>query len=325
MILNNLVRIKWLLLCSVVLAAMSCKTTKDAAQSTSAQLPAKTAVAEKDYTLEKALLWKIEGKGLAKPSYLFGTIHLINKESFFWPKGVLAAFDEAEKVSFEVDLDNMFDMGKAMAMMTKAFMPNGQTLKDIYSPEDYKFVSDHFNEMGLPMMMMERIKPMFLTVFASGDVEMGKGLGEQSATKSYEMELYDLCKESEKDVSGLETVDYQMSIFDSIPIPVQAEMLIESLKSTDEDNDMFKEMIAMYTDQDINKMVSFMSEEEGGIAGFEDLMLYTRNKNWIPVMEGKMKEATHFFAVGAGHLGGKDGVIDLLQSVGYTMTPLSQE
>ena len=208
-----------------------------------------------------------------------------------------------------------------MGMMTKAFMSDGQTLKDLYSEEDYNLIKAHFEDLGLPMMLLERIKPMFLTVFASGDVEMGKGLGEQESTKSYEMELYALAQESNMDVSGLETIEYQMSVFDSIPMEVQGQMLLETIKS-DEEDDAFKEMIKIYTSQNINAMVTMMSEDEG-IGGFEDILLYTRNKNWIPVIEEKMKDTQHFFAVGAGHLGGKDGVIDLLKKEGYTLSPLS--
>ena len=215
----------------------------------------------------------------------------------------------------------MFDMGKAMGMMTKAFMSDGQTLRDLYSEEDYNLIKAHFEDLGLPMMLLERIKPMFLTVFASGDVEMGKGLGEQESTKSYEMELYALAQESNMDVSGLETIEYQMSVFDSIPMEVQGQMLLETIKS-DEEDDAFKEMIKIYTSQNINAMVTMMSEDEG-IGGFEDILLYTRNKNWIPVIEEKMRDTQHFFAVGAGHLGGKDGVIDLLKKEGYTLSPLS--
>ena len=102
---------------------------------------------------------------------------------------------------------------------------------------------------------------------------------------------------------------------------VQGQMLLETIKS-DEEDDAFKEMIKIYTSQNINAMVTMMSEDEG-IGGFEDILLYTRNKNWIPVIEEKMKDTQHFFAVGAGHLGGKDGVIDLLKKEGYTLSPLS--
>jgi len=277
------------------------------------------------YDLEDALLWKIEGNGLTKPSYLFGTIHMITKENFFWPKGTLTALDASEKAAFEVDLDDMFDISAQMGMITKAFMKDNKTLSDFYSDEDYKFVKNHFKDMGIPMFFLEKIKPMFLTVFASGDVEFGAGLGGDSDIKSYEMELYELCQSSNKDVAGLETLEFQISVFDSIPYQAQADMLLETIKSSDAENDMFKDMIEMYTSQNIDQMVSSMSEEEAGIQGYEDILLYQRNKNWIPVMSEKMKTASTFFAVGAGHLAGKDGVIHLLKDAGFKLTPLSQD
>ena len=327
---NNIIKksLQWTCFFSLALIAFSCKTTKDTAKTMGAK--ADTATMASDYGLEDALLWEISGKGLQQPSYLFGTIHLIDKESFYWPKGVLSAFESAEAVAFEIDMnqmamDDMADMGSMMSIMTKAFMADGKTLKDLYSAEDYKVVKDHFADQGLPMMLLERIKPMFLTVFASGDVEMGKGLADQASTKSYEMELFSLAQDSDKPVSGLETIEYQMSVFDSIPLDTQASMLLETIKSSDTEDDAFKEMIQMYVDQKINDMVSFVSDDEMGIAGFEDVLLYTRNKNWIPVMEDKMKSQRYFFAVGAGHLAGKDGVIDLLKKTGYTLKPLSHK
>ena len=305
------------LLLFVAVFIFSCKATKDASSATAPKV--------KDYSLENALLWKIEGKGLAEPSYLYGTIHMIEEESFFWPEGTLAAFEDAESITFEIDMDDMSDMGAMMGIMSKAFMADGKTLKDLYSEEDYNFVKDHLEQMGIPMMLMERLKPMFLTVFASGDIEFGKGLGGDSGIKSYEMEFFSLAQGAKKEVNGLETIEFQMSVFDSIPYEAQAEMLIETIKGGDTEDDAFKEMIDMYKNQNITKMVTFMSEEEQGIEGYEDVLLYKRNKNWIPVMAKQMAANQVFFAVGAGHLGGKNGVIDLLKNEGYKLTPLSHK
>ena len=292
----------------------SCKTTKDATTSKSEKMM--------NTEFANSLLWKIEGKDLEKPSYLFGTIHMIDKDQFFWPQGALTALDQSEDVVFEIDLDDMFDVGKAMGIMAKAKMKDGASLKDFYSEEDYTLVKNHFNDLGIPFFMMQRMKPMFLTVFASGDIQPGEGLAGNESIKSYEMELYTIAQESNKDVSGLETMDYQLSVFDSIPYQEQANMLLETIKTGNTEDDSFKEMMQMYVNQDINKMVSSMSEEEG-ISGYEDILLYNRNRNWIPVMAEKMKTANTFFAVGAGHLGGKDGVLDLLNREGYKLTPLS--
>lgn len=318
---SSLTRIGSLFLIALGLTAISCKSTKKATKSAVTSTP----TVQKDYSLEDALLWKIEGKGLTAPSYLFGTIHMIEKESFFWPAGTLAAFEDAESVAFEIDMDDMKDPAAIMGIMSKAMMNEGKSLKDLYSAEDYAYVKNHFTEMGIPFMMLERLKPMFLTVFAGGDMEFGQGFGPDSDVKSYEMEFWDLAKESSKDVSGLESIDFQLSVFDSIPYSAQAEMLIETIRSGGEADDTMEQMVEMYKNQEISRMVTFMSEvEEGGIEGYEDVLLYQRNKNWIPIMQEKMSKGQVFFAVGAGHLGGKDGVIDLLKTEGYKMTPLSQ-
>jgi len=298
-----------------VLFIFSCKGTKE----TVVKTPEPKV---ENYDLENALLWEINGNGLTEPSYLFGTIHMIEAESFYWPEGTLAAFEDSENVSFEIDMDEMSDMSSMMGLLTKAFMKNNAKLSDFYTEEEWDIVEGHFAGMGLPMMFLEKIKPMFLTVFASGDVELGQGFGDNSGIKSYEMELYSLAQSAKKDVDGLESMEFQMSVFDSIPYQDQADMLLQTIQAGDEGDASFKAMIDMYVNQDINKTVSMMSEEEG-IEGFEEVLLYQRNRNWIPVMAGKMKTAQTFFAVGAGHLGGKDGVIDLLKKAGYKLKPLS--
>lgn len=310
------------LFAALLFFVFSCKGVKDIDSKTD---DLQNNVEQNSLELEDALLWEISGNGLESTSYLYGTIHLIPKEDFFWPKGTLSALENSTQAYFEVDLDDMFDISAQMGLLTKAFMNDGQTLSDFYSKEDYEMVKGHFEGLGIPMFFLEKLKPMFLTVFASGDVEFGSGFGGDSDVKSYEMELYEICQDSNKDVDGLETIEYQISVFDSIPYQDQADMLLETIKSSDAENDMFQEMVNMYKEQRIDDMVSTMSQEEAGIQGYEDVLLNNRNKNWIPVMESKMKESKTFFAVGAGHLAGEEGVIHLLRKQGYKLKPLSQQ
>ncbi len=281
--------------------------------------------------LENALLWKISGNGLEKESYLYGTIHIIDAESFFWPENTMETFNKSEKVVFEIDLDEMSDMSNIFGMMTKVMMKDGMTLEKLLSKEDYAIVTDHFKDMGLPMFMLEKMKPMFLTIFAEGDMDMGALAGgdpSAATTKSYEMEFYELANNTEKEVFGLETMDDQISLFDSIPYSDQATMLVETIKaSKNEDEDAESEMdkiTNMYLEQNISAMIGTIEGEDSEFAGYEDLFLNDRNQKWIPQMSDYMKEGTTFFAVGAGHLAGNQGVINLLRDVGYELTPLSQ-
>lgn len=270
--------------------------------------------------LANALLWEISGNGLTQSSYLYGTIHIIDKDDYFLPEGTLGAIDASDKMVFEINMEDMSDMSKAMSLMQKAFMKDNLTLKDLLTEDEYKMVGDHFKKLGFPLMFFERIKPMFLTVFASGDMDpMGIKSGK---IKSYEMEFMEMAKDSKMPMGGLETIDFQMSVFDSIPYEAQAKMLVESISSGDTGTDQFKEMVDVYKRQDLNAMQEMFAQEQGGLEGYDDILIVGRNKNWIPQMIETMGVQPTFFAVGAGHLGGEYGVIRLLENEGYKMSPI---
>ena len=266
---------------------------------------------------ENSLLWEISGNGLTSVSWLYGTIHLIGKDDFFMTDSTKAFIARSEMVTFEINMEDMTDMSAQLGLLMQAFMEGGKTLKDLLNEEDYKLVQAHFQEIGLPLFMFERIKPMFLTVMASGD--MSPTAMSSGEMLSYEMEIMEMAKG--KKMGGLESMEFQMSVFDSIPYDAQAQMLVESIKSSDAGDEEFAKMVELYKSQDINGMVEMMGGDEG-IAEYEDLLLNTRNKNWIPVMGKMMLEQPTFFAVGAGHLGGEQGVVSLLRKEGYTVKPV---
>jgi len=274
---------------------------------------------------EKSLLWKIEGKELTKPSYLYGTIHMIDKDDFFLTDSTLAVFDRSQKVVFEINMEEMSDMSAMFSMVGKIMMNDGTTLKDLLSAADYKLVSDHFSGMGLPMMMLDRIKPMFLSAMSGGDFDFSAPMPEggmgSSDIKSYEMEFMEMAKSKNKGMAGLETIEYQMSVFDSIPYTDQANMLVASIQSGEEGGeDELTKMTEIYKQQDIAGMQSMFKEDVDGIGKYEDIFLKNRNQNWIPIIAKMATEGTTFFAVGAGHLGGENGVITLLRKAGYEVS-----
>ncbi|MFT4761914.1 MAG: hypothetical protein ACI9XO_003433 [Paraglaciecola sp.] len=267
---------------------------------------------------EKALLWKITGKDLKMTSYLYGTIHMIDKKDFFLTDATKQAVKESEMLTFEINMDDMTDISAQMGLLTKAFMADNKSLSDLLSEEEYAMVKVHFEKKGLPMFLFERIKPMFLTVLADMDLSGGGGMATGEIV-SYEMELMKMGKADNKKMGGLETAEFQMSMFDSIPYEAQAKMLVDVINAGDAGNEQFEAMVQLYKDQDIQGMQTMFEGEESGLEGYEDLLLVTRNKNWIPIMGKQMQAMPTMFAVGAGHLGGKSGVIALLREAGYTV------
>lgn len=300
------------------LAISSCKSTASTAAANSKQVELSDPLA-----LENALLWKISGNGLTVPSYLYGTIHMIDKDQYFLPEGTLGAIDESARMIFEIDMNDMTDFTKLIGMMDKLYMKDDLTLEKLLSADDYDMVKRHFEKMGLPMMFFERMKPMILSVFGSGDMQPGDL--QSGNIKSYEMEFNEMAKNTNKPTGGLETIEFQMSIFDAIPYEAQANMLVESIKSGDTGGSQFKEMVDIYVKQDLNAMQAMFASEDGGLDGYDDILISSRNKNWIPLMQDMMVKESVFFAVGAGHLGGKEGVIHLLRQKGFKVQPVSNK
>ncbi len=281
---------------------------------------------------EKALLWEITGNKIKKPSYLYGTIHMIPKDDFFLLESTKERFAKAKKVVFEINMAEVDQMELAMKMMTMMFMED-KTLKDLLSEEDYTKVKEALKENPMIEMMgesVERIKPIFLsTMLDQGEMGMdpmgGGGLGGNLGDmKSYEFVLLEMAQEAEKEMGGLETVEFQMSIFDKIPLEEQAQMLVQAIDmEKEEGEDVLSIMVKMYKDQDVPAMYQIIHEQSGGSnSEFEKELLTERNKNWIPQMKEMMKKEPTFFAVGAGHLGGELGVISLLRQEGYIVTPV---
>jgi len=271
--------------------------------------------------LPQSLLWRIERSDLPQPSYLFGTIHIIPKDDYFIPSGLEEAFEKSGDVVFEIDMDNMSDMGSLMGLLSSLLMKDGVTLNKLLSDEEYKEVSEYFESMGLPMFLLNKVKPMFLSMLA--EVNMDPASMQSEEIMSYEQELYQKAQETNKEVGGLETMKYQMSLFDSIPYKEQAKMLLEAVRGTSLESDMFEETVALYRSQNIEAMVEMVGSSEGEDSNFESVLLHNRNQNWIPVMSKMMASGPVFFAVGAGHLAGSSGVIRLLKKQGYKLTPLS--
>jgi len=268
---------------------------------------------------ENALLWEISGNGV-DGSYLFGTIHLISEEDYFFTDYMGEAFSETDLLALEFNLDDAMDPGNMMAMMEKAFMRNDTTLRDLMSEKDFAVIESHFKEMGLPIFMLQRIKPMFLTIFGSGDLFSGDGFS-MDDMKSYELELSEMAKNQSKELAGLETMEYQLGIFDRIPYGDQADMLLESIESGDAQSAEMDSLVHYYKMQNLSKLDE-MINSSGPTVEYKDILLDQRNANWIPVIENLMKKQPTFFAVGAGHLPGKKGVIELLRARGYVLKPV---
>lgn len=261
---------------------------------------------------EKTLLWKISGKGIAAPSYLYGTHHLVCEDQLKIDTVIKNAFHATTQLYLELDMD---DPGMALEAMKLLPMKNKQSLSDFLSPKDYDSVAALFQKhTGIPMLLFKNAKPILLASMLYPAIMQCKPEG-------WEQVFMQMAKELKMPVNGLETVAYQMSIFDSIPYKAQAENLKDMLYHFDSLKRSNAGLVAMYQNKDLDKMQQEVVEDKD-LGKYAPALLYNRNAQWVPVIAAQARRQASFFAVGAGHLGGNKGVIALLRKQGYTVTPV---
>lgn len=267
-----------------------------------------------DQTNQNSLLWRVSGNGLKEASYVFGTIHAICEQDYFWTPVMQHSLDSSEKLCLELDMDD-----PAMMMQTMMGMMNmsGEKLSDYFSPDQYKRLERYVEDsLGTSMAMLQMMKPAILMTMLSG-----KGMPCET-TVAYEMKLMEAAKEADLEIVGLEKVSEQIDLLNSLPTDSIVKEVMEVVDGNAASSDVFEKLVTAYKNQDLTALNQLMSTEGGMAGGERGPLLDDRNTRWIPRMEKKMKENSVFFAVGAGHLPGNNGVLALLRKAGFTVTPV---
>jgi hypothetical protein len=269
---------------------------------------------------QNALLWEIEKTDSTKTSYIFGTIHLIENANYFFPKTLDKSLNSIDRLYFEIDIEQSLGFDVMLAMMSRALLPDGITLKKLLNESDYEALEIELSKNGLPIALFDKIKPMFIQSLLGIDKSNTDGGFDG---KSYEMELLKMAKDKSIEMGGLETADFQMSLFDSIPLEIQTQYLIEALNdSSSYGATDINKLTQLYVDQKIDSLYIMMTQDEGMIESFQDVLISKRNQSWIPRIEQAIFKESCLFAVGAGHLGGDIGIIQLMINKGYRLKPL---
>ncbi|MBV7533213.1 TraB/GumN family protein [Chitinophaga sp. sic0106] len=261
---------------------------------------------------ETSLLWKVSGKGLAQPSWLYGTYHLLCKEDIHFSPATTTALSNSKTLYLEIDMADSSFAAKLMPMLA----PNpAYNLSSHLSPEDFavfsRFVQDSFH---MSVEALVHLKPVVLmSLFIARNLPC--------PASGVEQELMQLAKNAHIPVEGLETVEDQMSVFNKIPDSVQMVDIIRDIKDPVAAKARDEKFKNNYKAGDIAALFDDLMETTS-MAGYADLMVFQRNRNWIPVIEKAMAGGSNFFAFGAGHLGGEEGVIKLLRKAGYTVEPV---
>lgn len=258
---------------------------------------------------EESLLWKVSGKDLPAPSYLFGTMHLVCKADVPLSPSLRQAIAASEALVMEMDLS---DPQVAQQAMMGGLNPGMKNIAEELSEADQQLINDflreHYtmdlNQVGVfkPFIIMTMVIPSYL------DCE----------TTSMEEEVMALALPDSLPLIGLEDARFQLSLFDSLPHAEMMELMVSTFREFEEDKQDFVQMTEDYAAGRLTALYEQIIEDPS-MRVMRERLLDSRNRNWVPLLEAAMQERPVMVAVGAGHLAGGQGLIALLRAQGYTV------
>lgn len=271
---------------------------------------------------KNALLWKISGNGLQKPSYLFGTHHLSSLSICDSIKGFYPAFNQTEQLYGEIVLDTLSPTA-VKQLQTIIMMPSDTLLSTLYTPEDYQLISDTLQaSLQLDIDRLKHFKPFVINSLYT--IKLHQNLPMTSSQTKIDNELQELAKSAGKKVSGLEEINDVAKLLYNRPLKEQAELLLQCIKHPDQLNIGLQHLADAYTNQDLDQLHKATSPtDSSAYATFvHQTLIIQRNQNWLKLIPGVMAEKPTFFVVGVGHLPGKEGLLSQLETAGYRVEPI---
>ena len=281
------------------------------------------------FNTQAQILYRISGNGLESPSYIVGTYHFAPASFADSIPGMHQAMEETTQVCGELDMMDAFKPENAARLLQTQTLPEGVTLSSLLTEDQLK----RLNPLLLEVLGADLNDEDFAEQLESmNPVTVSTTLTTMSYMKKFAafnpMDLIDNYFQSQalkngKTVQGFETVDFQIGVLYNAPLQKQVEDLMCTVDNYDAVMEMTDRITDAYFSQDLQTIEEVFEEE----ASFDcsnspddyDILIYDRNRNWVEVMPAMMAEKPTLFAVGAGHLGGEQGVLKLLEGLGYTI------
>lgn len=262
---------------------------------------------------QNSLLWQISQENIKDTSYLYGTIHLAKKKYFYVNSKVHKIKKKVDAGVFEIILDS-----DSTAFIASSLNANvGEKVKDVFSIKEQTIIFNYFqSKLGLQDFIVNEFKPIALNAL------LFQILAPPDTAGAIDQLLQNDFSKMGKQIIGLETVKIQHDILFGIPLDVQKKQLLESIQNEDSLHLSMKQLDSVYCNQDLTG-ISFLLEDLNKQDYLsKELLNDSRNIKMISKIQSLLSQQSNLICVGAAHLGGDSGLINLLRKKGYSVVPL---
>jgi uncharacterized protein len=260
-------------------------------------------------------LWKASrGQNVV---YLVGSVHLLSKDYYPLNPALDTAFKDSDLLVEELDLGEMAGIDSQLAVLTRGLLQNGQTLDRVVSAETLALVSGRVKSLGIPFEPLRRFKPWALALTLLGLEWQQAGF---DAELGLDKHFYDRAKADGKQIQGLETVEFQISRFDDMPMDEQDRMLASTLKELDTEKSSVLKLADAWKAGDAATVERIVLQDLRQEPRMYQRLLVDRNRDWLPKIDALFtRRGRAFVVVGAAHLVGPDGLLTMLKAKGYAI------
>ena len=269
------------------------------------------------------LLWKISGRGIEKPSYILGTHHAVPYTFCDTIPGLMKAFGEVGHVVGEFDMLKMDAMTpqQVQNMQKMMMMPADTTMASLFSDAQRDTLDAYLkNTLGANLQMLSSMKPMTIMVTVQQKMLM-ELIPDIASLTGIDKYMQTLAAEKGKQVGGLETMEYQLGLLYGSSLQDQADALLDMVRQSNS-KELLQELTAAYKTQNLDTLWKIFQDQMTELE--YDALVKTRNLNWLEEMKVLLSTQSTLYVVGAGHLPGDAGMINLLRDAGSKVKPVKR-
>ena len=265
---------------------------------------------------QNSILWEISGNKLSSSSYLMGTLKFIGEKEFYLPEEVTDRLTSCKIFAIEDQIDH-----KAQHELNAALhFPKGQSLSTQLKPEEYSQVIQFFKkEFGISKATFEKKYSKMIPLALS--ITMTR-LSLDENLKYYDIELLKFAKKNLIEAYSLESAEREAEAIRSFPMQDQIKALLHSIDNFEKQKQEFHALEIAYIQSDLDKVFEYTLHPTENNPAFIEEFYTKRNTELLPKIERMIHEGASFIAIGVAHLEGEKGLLSLLQSKGYTVSPI---
>jgi uncharacterized protein len=264
---------------------------------------------------EKSFLWQVHSE--KSRIYILGSIHFLKKGNYPLKQTIETAFDSTRKLVLEIDLKSADPETIQRVTLEKGLNRDGKTLQQNVSPETYSLAEKRAKELGIDIHALGPLKPWVAALTLTSLQLQKLGFDPNSGVDRY---LAERAMKSGKPMAGLETVAFQIGLIDQLSEREQESMLRQSLKEMDLLDRGLDQIVRAWSTGDVNGLEALLLSGMQEYPAVYQKVIVDRNRRWLPQIEKMIEQGeSTLIVVGAGHLVGKEGVIELLKARGYTV------